>query len=154
MTETNKTKYCERFKYLAAVNKILPNEHKTVHELGAFGRSSNGNYRSQSGNDDLAITCVETAAFFESPNFWELVNEELDRLPKEYLSKVYSVYLGEAYLGNSSGYDHSALRELNTTAEIKKPGKLVNVFDEMTIDQIKRTRDTFYGNNSRSGYET
>ena len=154
MTETNKTKYCERFKYLAAVNKILPNEHKTVHELGAFGRSSNGNYRSQSGNDDLAITCVETAAFFESPNFWELVNEELDRLPKEYLSKVYSLYLGEAYLGNSSGYDHSALRELNTTAEIKKPGKLVNVFDEMTIDQIKRTRDTFYGNNSRSGYET
>lgn len=146
MTETNKTKYCERFKYLTAVNKILPNEFKTIHELGSFGKSSNGTYRSQNGNDDLAITSVSTAAFFESPNFWELVNEELDRLPIEYLKKAYADYLGEAYISSTSGYDHTVLRELNTTPEIKTPGA-TRRFDENTIEQYRTAIETFYGNN-------
>ena len=146
MTETNKTKYCERFKYLTAVNKILPNEFKTIHELGSFGKSSNGTYRSQNGNDDLAITSVSTSAFFESPNFWELVNEELDRLPIEYLKKAYADYLGEAYISSTSGYDHTALRELNTTPEIKTPGA-TRRFDENTIEQYRTAIETFYGNN-------
>lgn len=146
MTETNKTKYCERFKYLTAVNKILPNEFKTIHELGSFGKSSNGTYRSQNGNDDLAITSVSTSAFFESPNFWELVNEELDRLPIEYLKKAYADYLGEAYISSTSGYDHTVLRELNTTPEIKTPGA-TRRFDENTIEQYRTAIETFYGNN-------
>ena len=146
MTETNKTKYCERFKYLTAVNKILPNEFKTIHELGSFGKSSNGTYRSQNGNDDLAITSVSTSAFFESPNFWELVNEELDRLPIEYLKKAYTDYLGEAYISSTSGYDHTVLRELNTTPEIKTPGA-TRRFDENTIEQYRTAIETFYGNN-------
>lgn len=146
MTETNKTKYCERFKYLAAVNKILPNEFKTVHELGSFGKSSNGTYRSQNGNDDLAMTCVSTAAFFESPNFWELVNEELDRLPKEYLEKAYADYLGETFISSNNGYDHTALRELNATPELKTPGATTR-FDESTVELYKQAISTFYGNN-------
>lgn len=149
MTETNKTKFCERFKYLTAVHKVLPNETKTVHELGSFGKSSNGNYRSQSGNDDLAMTCVMTAAFFESPNFWELVNEMLDTLPKEYLEKVYSIYLGETYLGNASEYDHSALRELNTTQHLKRPGTK-QTLDQNYIEQYKNAFNSFYGNNNNT----
>jgi hypothetical protein len=149
MTETNKTKYCERFKYLTAVNKILPNEFKTIHELGAFGKSSNGTYRSQNGNDDLAMTCVSTSAFFESPNFWELVNEELDRLPGDYLEKAYSNYLGEAYLGNTQTYDHGILRELNATPEIKKPGATKR-FDDNTVHSYKQAMSAFYGNNSKN----
>jgi hypothetical protein len=148
MTESNKTKYCERFKYLAAVNKILPNEFKTVHELGSFGKAGNGTYRSQNGNDDLAMTCVSTAAFFESPNFWEIVNDELDRLPKEYLEKVYAQFLGEAYLGHDSGYNHETLRDLNRTPEIKRPGA-TKKFDENTVDEYKRLLSHFYGNNTQ-----
>lgn len=147
MTETNKTKYCERFKYLTAVNKILPNEFKTVHELGSFGKSSNGTYRSQNGNDDLAMTCVSTSAFFESPNFWELVNDELDRLPKEYLQEAYSKFLGEAYVGHDSGYNHEVLRSLNTTPELKKPGATKR-FDDNAVEEYKRLMSHFYGNNN------
>ena len=146
MTESNKTKYCERFKYLTAVNKILPNEFKTIHELGSFGKSSNGTYRSQNGNDDLAMTCVSTSAFFESPNFWELINEELDRLPKEYLQKAFADYLGETYISSTNGYDHSALRELNATPEIKSPSSTKR-FDESTVEQYKIAMEHFYGNN-------
>lgn len=146
MTETNKTKYCERFKYLTAVHKILPNEFKTIHELGSFGKSSNGTYRSQNGNDDLAMTCVSTSAFFESPNFWELINEELDKLPKEYLEKAYADYLGETYISSTNGYDHGVLRELNATPEIKSPGT-TRRFDEATVEQYKIAMEHFYGNN-------
>ena len=146
MTETNKTKYCERFKYLTAVHKILPNEFKTIHELGSFGKSSNGTYRSQNGNDDLAMTCVSTSAFFESPNFWELINEELDKLPKEYLEKAYADYLGETYISSTNGYDHGVLRELNATPEIKSPGS-TRRFDEATVEQYKIALEHFYGNN-------
>lgn len=146
MTETNKTKYCERFKYLTAVHKILPNEFKTIHELGSFGKSSNGTYRSQNGNDDLAMTCVSTSAFFESPNFWELINEELDKLPKEYLEKAYADYLGETYISSTNGYDHGVLRELNATPEIKSPGS-TRRFDEATVEQYKIAMEHFYGNN-------
>jgi len=146
MTETNKTKYCERFKYLTAVNKILPNEFKTIHELGSFGKSSNGTYRSQNGNDDLAMTCVSTSAFFESPNFWELINEELDKLPKEYLEKAFADYLGETYISANSGYDHAVLRELNATPEIKSPNS-TSRFDESTVEQYKIAMEHFYGNN-------
>jgi Terminase large subunit, T4likevirus-type, N-terminal len=144
MTETNKTKYCERFKYLTAVNKILPNEFKTVHELGSFGKSSNGTYRSQNGNDDLAMTCVSTAAFFESTNFWELVNEMLDILPKEYLKEVYAKYLGETYVSGSSGYDHSTIRSLNKTPELKSH-RPDSKFDENTIELYKSNISKFYG---------
>jgi len=144
LTETNKTKFCERFKYLIGVNKILPNEFKTVHELGAFGKSSNGNYRSQSGNDDLAMTCVNTAAFFESPNFWELVNEMIDQLPKEYIKEVYARYLDEAYVENASMYDHSTIRELNVTPHIKRPSDQ-NKIGVSEITKYQSVIESFYG---------
>jgi len=109
----NKIKYCERFKYLTAVNKILPNEFKTIHELGSFGRTRNGTYRGQSGNDDLAMTCVNTAAFFESPNFWEIANAEIDRMSADYMAEVHEKYLKDAYFNKGTNYDYGILNELN-----------------------------------------
>lgn len=144
LTETNKTKYCERFKYLIGVNKVFPNEFRTVHELGAFGKASNGSYRSQSGNDDLAMTCVNTAAFFESPNFWEIINEMIDHLPKEYLKEVYEKFLNQAYLENPSSYDHKTLRELNQTPQLGRPAE-AGKFDVSTIEQYRNTYELFYG---------
>lgn len=145
LTMTNKIKFCERFKYLAAVNKILPNEFKTIHELGSFGKSSNGSYRSQSGNDDLAMTCVNTSSFFESPNFWEIANEELDNQPKEYLAEVYSRFLNEVYLAKDSKYDFETLRNLNQSGVAKRPSTAQQA-DSNYVDYYKETLQKFYGN--------
>jgi hypothetical protein len=144
LTVTNKIKFCERFKYLAAVNKILPNEFKTVHELGSFGKSSNGSYRSQSGNDDLAMTCVNTSAFFESPNFWELANEQLDSLPAGYLEEVHSKYLNEIYFNQASQYDFGMLNSLNTGGVAKRPNSKTR-FDDAYIEKYKSSLQKFYG---------
>jgi hypothetical protein len=70
-----KIEYCEGFKYLLSLDRIIPNEHNTVMEIGAFGKVGNGTYRSQSGNDDLAVSSVNLAAFFESPQYYELCGE-------------------------------------------------------------------------------
>jgi hypothetical protein len=149
LTVNNKIKYCERYKYLTAVNKILPNEFKTVHELGSFGRTRNGTYRSQSGNDDLAMTCVNAAAFFESPNFWELANNEIERLPKEYVKDVHDKYLKDVYFSRGTKYDHGMLSELNGAVSgiARTPG--VNIaLNEDYIRNSQATIDGFYGGNS------
>lgn len=145
LTTTNKIKYCERFKFMAAVNKVLPNEFRTVHELGSFGKAKNGTYRSQSGNDDLAMTCVNVSAFFDSPNFWEIANDEIDRLSKERLAKIHQKYLSDLYFnGKSTKYDYATLTELNTTGIARSAGLNVN----MTEDYIRNHTDLtqrFYG---------
>lgn len=145
LTTTNKAKFCERFKYITGTNRILPNEFKTIHELGAFGKSSNGTYRSQSGNDDLAITCVNMSSFFESPNFWEIANEELDRLPPAFMAEVHAKILNEAYLNTDSRFDFDSLRNLNSTQELGLP-KLKSALDPEGISEYKKLLGYFYGN--------
>jgi len=144
LTVTNKIKFCERFKYLAAVSKILPNEFKTVHELGSFGKSSNGTYRSQSGNDDLAMTCVNTSAFFESPNFWEIANEEIEKQPKDYMERIYTDFLSEVYVKKDSKYDFGTLRSLNSGGVAIGPGKSTKI-DDNYVSHYRETFQKFYG---------
>jgi len=145
LTITNKAKYCERYKYISGTNRILPNEFRTIHELGSFGKSTNGTYRSQSGNDDLAITCVNTSAFFESPNFWEIANEELDRVDPAFLKQVHEKILDQAYLTLETGFDFNELRSLNSTPEISS-AKIRGATDPDSISEYKRVLGYFYGN--------
>lgn len=146
LTMTNKIKFCERFKYLTAVNKILPNEFRTLHELGSFGRTKNGTYRSQSGNDDLAMTCVNISAFFESPNFWEIANSELDRLSPKYLAEVHEKYLKEIYY-NAGGtkYDYGTINSLNTSGVARSSGSNAKSSEDY-IDNYRELTNRFYGN--------
>lgn len=139
-----KSKVCERFKYAMMVNKILPNELKTVAELGAFGKAKSGTYRSQSGNDDLAITCVNNSAFFESPNFWELAEEVLEELERSDDPKTiaYMKQINEQILtGDPNGETLKAersrnmavLADLNRPALVKDPKQIDRVFSEEAI---------------------
>jgi hypothetical protein len=145
LTVTNKAKYCERYKYISGTNRILPNEFRTIHELGSFGKSTNGTYRSQSGNDDLAITCVNTSAFFESPNFWEIANELLDQVDPAFLREVHEKILDQAYLTLETGFDFSELRALNSTPEINS-SKVRSTTDPGSISEYKKILGYFYGN--------
>ena len=84
-----KIEYCERFKYLLSIDRIVPNEINTVQEIGSFGKVSNGTYRSQTGNDDLAVSSVNLSAFFESPQFYELCGEVYNSISdKTYIKAV------------------------------------------------------------------
>ena len=84
-----KLEYCDQFKYLMSLDRIIPTEFHTVQELGSFGKVGNGTYRSQTGNDDLAVSSVNTIAFFESPQFYELCGDAYNNIEdKEYMRMV------------------------------------------------------------------
>jgi hypothetical protein len=144
LSVTNKIKFCERFKYHVNVNKILPNEAKTVMELGSFGRSTNGTYRSQSGNDDLAMTCVNTAAFFDSPSFLELGTEVWDATPQQYQKDIAEKILNSIQGEGSSKITSGLVGYLNDTPQIKKPGQR-QVFDENYLESYRGILSGFYG---------
>jgi hypothetical protein len=90
------------------------------------------------------MTCVNTAAFFESPNFWELANAELDRLPKEYVAEVHAKFLNEVYLTKGSTYDFGTLNALNAGGTAKQSGSQSRL-DESYIQKYRDTVQKFYG---------
>jgi hypothetical protein len=148
LSVTNKIKFCERFKYHVNVNKILPNESKTVMELGSFGRSTNGTYRSQSGNDDLAMTCVNTAAFFESPSFLELGTEVWDNTSEQYKKDVNEKILNSVQGEGSTKITSDLVGYLNDTPQLKRPGQR-QIFDENYLDSYKGVLSGFYGDQKK-----
>ena len=52
----------------------------TYEELTAFGLNSAGRYESQSGHDDTAMTCVNLTTFFDTTDFYELVETVQDTI--------------------------------------------------------------------------
>ena len=75
-----KAKYCEKFKHLLSIDRIIPNDYLTVNELGSFGKTKSGLYRGQSANDDLAIASINMSSFFDSPQYWELCDDAYDQV--------------------------------------------------------------------------
>jgi hypothetical protein len=149
-----KKKICERFKYIMTLNKIVPNEFKTIAELSAFGMTKAGTYRSQSGNDDLAITCVNAASFFESPNFWELANDVLEDMERSYdpkiksylkelSEKIFTVNPNESIVNERKAQDMAAFLDLNRTPAIKNPNEIDRVFSVEGVAQYKARVDEF-----------
>lgn len=143
---TNKIKYCEKFKYLVTINRIIPNDEFTVGELGSFGKSKGGLYRGQNGNDDLAITSVNMSSLFESSQFWEIAVETYERAGGEYSKevdeKIFSLIRNE---GKNSLFDFDEIRRMNETRD-QGPGKVnnKNVFDLNTIEQIEKIKNRFF----------
>jgi len=71
-----KVHYCEKFQYLASVDRIVPTCNQTFMELSNFGSNpERTTYRCQNGHDDLAMSCIHASAFFESPQYTEICGE-------------------------------------------------------------------------------
>jgi hypothetical protein len=145
---TNKIKYCEKFKYLISINKIIPSDYLTVMELMSFGKSKGGTYRGQNGNDDLAMTCVNLSPFFESSQYWDMATATYESTSPEYRQevdeKIFSLY-------RSSGsakplYDYDALRSANSSkrgvADINSNAR--NVFDLDALDKMQKMKSKFF----------
>ena len=144
---TNKIKYCELFKYLVTINKIIPNDYLTFMELMAFGKTKGGTYRGQNGNDDLAMTSVNLSSIFDTAQFWDIGIDTYENSPityrKEVEEKLFNVYRES---GDRKLYDYDELRRLNT---VDSPGVSEsygksNVFDSESREHIQKIRDKFF----------
>lgn len=144
---TNKIRYCEQFKYLVAINKIIPVDVLTIMELMSFGKTKGGQYRGQNGNDDLAMTCVNLAPFFDSPQFWDLATQAYERMPIEYQreveEKIFSLFRGGA---NKPLFNYDELHRMNipqgTGTEELQANQ--NIFNLDSLGKMKNLQGKFF----------
>ena len=79
----NKMFFCREFRRLVLEKRIVLNEENTFDEMNDFGVNSRGSYSSQSGHDDIAMTCVNLVPFLSSDSFTTMVEEVHDYVPSE-----------------------------------------------------------------------
>lgn len=76
----NKMFYCREFRKLVMEKRIVLNEQITFDEMNDFGINSRGTYSSQSGHDDVAMTCVNLVPMLTSDMFAETVEDVYDNV--------------------------------------------------------------------------
>ena len=143
----NKIKYCEKFKYMITITRIIPNDSVTIDELMSFGRSKGGIYRGQNGNDDLAMTCVNVSAVFESSQFWDIAVETFERTSSKYrkdlTNKIFNLHTNES----KSGWDFDEIRRMNTDNKQnskKHKDEKSDVFNIDNIDHLRSLKNNFF----------
>jgi hypothetical protein len=141
---TNKLKYCEKLRYYVSTNRVLITDYDTFLELSSFGKSKGGSYRCQSGNDDLAMTCVNTSPFFESPQFWEIGGEVYENTSSEYKHEMYDKILDVKT--EKQAFDFDRLQDMTNQLNPKDSlsNKKRSVFDLNTLKGLNRTQKKFY----------
>jgi hypothetical protein len=77
----NKMFFCREFRKLVLEKRIVLNEKTTFDEMNDFGINSRGTYSSQSGHDDVAMTCVNLVPHLHSEFFSEQVEEMYETVP-------------------------------------------------------------------------
>ncbi len=144
---TNKIKYCEKFKYLVEITRIIPNDYLTIAELMSFGRSKGGTYRGQNGNDDLAMTSVNLAPAFESSQMWDLSIATYEAASPEYRREVEEKIFSLFRTGSTKPlYDYDTLRKVNAPSSGAESNKAQasNVFDLEALDKMKKINSKFF----------
>ena len=89
----NKMFYCREFRKLVMEKRIVLNEQITFEEMNDFGINSRGTYSSQSGHDDVAMTCVNLVPMLTSEMFSEIVEdvyENVETSLKSYMQEKLS----------------------------------------------------------------
>lgn len=79
----NKSVFCQNFKKLIEMNKVVINDVVTVQEASLFGTLRNGSYGAQMGNDDTIMTCITATEFFGTSDYADYVEELLDVIEPE-----------------------------------------------------------------------
>lgn len=144
---TNKIRYCEKFKYWISINKIIPTDYLTIMELMSFGKSKGGTYRGQNGNDDLAMTSVNLAPFFDSSQYWDLATLTYEAMSPEYHKEVEEKIFSLFRSGQSKPlYDYDSLKGMNMPENSTNPSltRSPHVFDLEALQKMKNIRGKFF----------
>lgn len=106
----SKKEYCKDVKKLVRTGRIIPTETTTYDEFAAFGLNGKGSYSSQIGHDDIAMTLVNLTVFFDSPQYYEVIEEIYDSLEFKYKKEI-ELKLANV-IDDEDGDDYSSLKDL------------------------------------------
>lgn len=76
----NKESYSRELRNLINNRRVVITEEVTFLELSSFGINSQGRYEAQLGNDDTAMSCVNLVTYFDSNDFYEMVEDIYDSI--------------------------------------------------------------------------
>lgn len=74
----NKAIFCQNFKKYINVGRVMITNKDTIEECISFGKTPNGNYQGQLGNDDLVMSSINVTEFFHTTDFSDFVEEKFD----------------------------------------------------------------------------
>lgn len=77
LTKENKPIYAQALKRLIDSKTIILTEYETFNEFTTFG-IYDGRYASQTGHDDIAMSCVILTSFIDSDHFFDCISRILD----------------------------------------------------------------------------
>lgn len=77
----NKMLYARDMRKLMFEGRIVVEEHTTIEELGNFSLNNKGTYSSQTGNDDVAMSCLHCVPVMQSEHFMIMLQEWIEELP-------------------------------------------------------------------------
>jgi hypothetical protein len=84
----NKEAYSRELRSLVQTKRIVLTEKRTFEELSSFGLNNAGRYESQIGNDDVAMSCVNLVPYFDSVDFYEIVEDMYDATKPDFKKAV------------------------------------------------------------------
>jgi hypothetical protein len=87
MQKDNKESYARELRNIIQNKKMVITEDVTFTELSSFGVNNQGRYESQLGNDDAAMSCINLVTYFESNDFYEMVEDIYDSI-EDQIKKV------------------------------------------------------------------
>jgi hypothetical protein len=74
----NKAIFCQNFKKYINVGRVMITNKETIEECISFGKTPNGSYQGQLGNDDLVMSSINVTEFFHTTDFSDFVEEKFD----------------------------------------------------------------------------
>jgi hypothetical protein len=90
LNKGNKPLYCSEMGHLMRESKLVITEKNSVQEALNFGIDKKGNYKSQLGNDDIIMTCVNITTFFKSLDYYEIIEDIIDTIDSDKRDAMYN----------------------------------------------------------------
>jgi len=84
----NKDEFCLETRQLIKSGRVIITEKLSTKELSDFGKGEKGGYKSQTGHDDIAMTCVNLAPYFRSSQYYEHVEEVIMTCNEKYKNAI------------------------------------------------------------------
>ena len=88
LQKDNRESYFREMRNLSKDRRVVITEKRSFEELSAFGVNNQGRYESQIAHDDVALSIVNIVAFFDSTDFFEMVENVYDAIPDYYKKSI------------------------------------------------------------------
>jgi Terminase large subunit, T4likevirus-type, N-terminal len=146
VTPGNKDVFCKLGKRLVHLRIMILNEHETVKEFKAFGKTKNGKWKGIGVHDDIAMSAINISHLFEEPEYQDWLYDYLEEMEDSPIKKLINELL-EKYV-ESTDVDDDTFNAMHQ--DIKQENLEQSVLQSFNDYNMPRYTPSYTG--SRGGY--